>query len=207
MTSLFHITHLNNLVSIMEDGGLLCDSLLGEIKKSPFNIAFGHIKNRRARKAVSVASKGTLADYVPFYFAPRSPMLYTIHKGNVAKYQGGQETILHLVITIEEIVQSKIPYTFTDGHAVMEISRFFDDLKYLDQVDWEVMQSRYWSDTRDDNDRRRRRQAEFLVYQFVPWNKIIEIGVMSHPMKAEVSKLISNQKHQPVVNLHPEWYY
>lgn len=41
------------------------------------------------------------------------------------------------------------------------------------------MGERYWNDTPEDGDRKRRRQAEFLVYTSLPWRLIEEIGVIS----------------------------
>lgn len=86
-------------------------------------IAHQHIKDRRARKAVTVAAGGTLADYVPFYFAPRSPMLFTITKGNVEGYTGGQGQVVHLASTVEAACGLGSPWCFTDGHADMALSQ------------------------------------------------------------------------------------
>ena len=54
---------------------------------------------KAARKSVQVplAPYGCVADYVPFYFAPRSPMLYKLHKGGVPNYTGGQDPLVYLV--------------------------------------------------------------------------------------------------------------
>jgi hypothetical protein len=41
------------------------------------------IKSRRARIEVRCRPGGKVCDYVPFYFAPRSPMLFSIQCGNV----------------------------------------------------------------------------------------------------------------------------
>lgn len=76
MTDIYHITHISNLPSIIQHGGLYCDNLIPQRNLHPQGIAHQHIKERRARRIVNVAAGGTLADYVPFYFAPRSPMLY-----------------------------------------------------------------------------------------------------------------------------------
>src|SRR5690606_28302780 len=105
MTRLYHITHIDNLPGILSDGALCCDRVREEQKKLAISIAHQHIKERRAKRPVQtlegriVAAGGTLADYVPFYFAPRSPMLYTIDRGNVEGYAGGQKSIVYLVTT------------------------------------------------------------------------------------------------------------
>lgn len=96
-------------------------------------------------------------------------MLYAIHKGNVQTYTEGQKPILHLVSSAEVVQEAGLAFTFTDGHAEMDISTFFTDLNDLEKIDWDIMQSRYWYDTLKDGDRKRRRQAEFLVHSFFPW--------------------------------------
>jgi hypothetical protein len=168
MKPIYHITHINNLPSIIQHDGLFCDTLTSNYCLTPLGIAHQHIKQRRAGREVPVAAGGTLADYVPFYFAPRSPMLYAIHKHQVTGYNEGQHDILHLVVTIQRVARSGLSFAFTDGHADVKMSRFFDHLSNLDQIDWAIMPEKYWNDTQQDTDRKRRRQAEFLIYRNSP---------------------------------------
>lgn len=74
-------------------------------------------------------------------------MLYVINQGGVQGYTEGQRSILHLVSSAEAVRDAGLPFAFTDGHAEMDISRFFTDLHDLDKVDWEIMQAKYWNDT------------------------------------------------------------
>lgn len=208
MTPIYHITHVANLVGIIADGGLWCDRLRAIRAVGAVSIAHQHIKDRRAKRQVPIAADGTLADYVPFYFAPCSPMLFTIHRGNVQGYTEGQRPIVHLVSTAETVVTLGKAWVFTDGHAEMAISEFFYDLEQLSQVvDWDVMRSRYWNDTLEDNDRRRRRQAEFLVHEFFPWAAFSRIGVHDDAIRRQVELMLRNIDHKPEIVLEPDWYY
>ncbi|QNE20014.1 DUF4433 domain-containing protein [Kribbella qitaiheensis] len=36
---------------------------------------------------------------MPFYYAPRSPMMHNIHKGKVPSYQDGCERLIYLATT------------------------------------------------------------------------------------------------------------
>lgn len=93
MPPIYHITSVDNLPGIIKAGGLLCDR---DAKNIQFvSIAHKRIKERRLKKKVPIGAGGVLADYVPFYFAPRSPMLFTINKGNVEGYARGQQPIVH----------------------------------------------------------------------------------------------------------------
>jgi hypothetical protein len=210
MTPLYHITHISNLSGILAAGELWCDSVRAAKQRagaSIVGIAHQHIKDRRARKAVKMAAGGTLADYVPFYFAPRSPMLYTISRGNVVGYSDGQEQVVHLATTVEAACAPSTRWFFTDGHADMEISKQFGQLSNLDKIDWNIMNETWWNDTIQDGDRKRRRQAEFLVHQSFPWASILEIGVMSEKIALLVRAALKVANHQPKVAVRSDWYY
>lgn len=87
---IFHITHVKNLAGIIEAGFLFSDSACRAGSAKPVNIGYSHIKDRRLKRKVPCAAKGTLGDYVPFNFCPRSVMLYVVSRGH-DDYQGGQE--------------------------------------------------------------------------------------------------------------------
>lgn len=204
---IYHITHLDNLIPIVQCGGLLSNTRLRAGNQKFRDISYGNIQDRRATKTVPCAANGVLHDYVPFYFAPRSPMLYTIHKGNVPSYQGGQAAVLHLVTTVEAIEESGLVFTFTDGHAVMDYSDFYEDLADLRAIDWDVMESKYWRDTNDDPNRKCKRQAEFLVHNAFPWDLIQEIGVINQSVQAQVRQLLQQVNDFTPVNIYANWYY
>lgn len=207
MTDIYHITHFRNLRSILECGGIHCDRAIAEQGLPAQGIAHAHIKERRARRLVPVCQRGTLADYVPFYFAARSPMLYAISRGAVEGYTEGHRPILHLVGSVEGVAAEGLPFAFTDGHADMDFSGYFEDLRDLDKIDWQIMMARYWRDTDDDPDRSRRRQAEFLVHRFFPWTLVRTIGVMNRGMAQEVEALLASAGHRPAVRVQTNWYY
>jgi hypothetical protein len=81
--AIYHITHMKNLSGIIQNGSIMAQNLIRESKVSYCNIAYNSIQDRRSSVPVPCGQRGYLHDYVPFYFAPRSPMLYTIRKGNV----------------------------------------------------------------------------------------------------------------------------
>ncbi|MGE0685035.1 MAG: DUF4433 domain-containing protein, partial [Candidatus Binatia bacterium] len=106
-----------------------------------------HLQDRRALTSVPCGPGGTLHDYVPFQFAPRSPMLYAMRRGGVEGYDEGQEPIIHFVSTFQDIQKTGLEFVFTDGHAAVEFTDFFADPSQLDYIDWQVMKARYWADT------------------------------------------------------------
>jgi hypothetical protein len=134
-------------------------------------------------------------------------MLYAIFKGNVQGYDAGQAPILHLVSSAEAVAAAGLSFAFTDGHAVMGFTEYFDDLGNLGKIDWRIMGARYWRDTPEDGDRSRRRQAEFLVHDFFPWNLVATIGVIDSKMAAEVEDVLSGAGHRPKIVVRSNWYY
>ena len=171
------------------------------------SIAHQSIQDRRATTTVPCGPQGVVHDYIPFYFAPRSPMLYSISKGNVAGYDGDQRSVIYLVSTADAVANQGTGFVFTDGHAIMAMSRFFDNLDDLDKVDWQLMHSRYWFDTQQDNDRKRRRQAEFLVYHFFPWELISRIIVMDKRTESALVKELTSAGVSTSVQCYRPWYY
>lgn len=205
---IYHITHINNLTSILTSGGLIANSRLKTQQTNYLDIAHRQIQDRRVTTKVPCSTGGYLHDYVPFYFAPRSPMLYAIHKQNVATYSGGQQPIIHLVSEADTIKNSRLNFAFTDGHAIMAYSEFYDNLSDLESViDWQLMKSQYWFDTEDDPNRKCRRQAEFLVHENCPWDLIQQIGVINHTIAQQVQQILTNFNLQTPVNIYPSWYY
>lgn len=71
---IFHFTNVANVRSIMADGCVKAH------RRAACNVDIGDqsIKRRRGTVAVPCGPEGTVGDYVPFYFATRSPMLSSI---------------------------------------------------------------------------------------------------------------------------------
>ena len=94
-----HITHVDNLASIVSDGCLWCDAIIAE-RRGNTSIGMSKIKERRLNE-LTLSSHPALhvGDCVPFYFCPRSVMLFIFYRGNHPEmdYRGGQEPIVHLV--------------------------------------------------------------------------------------------------------------
>ena len=206
-TPIYHLTHVDNLGSVIQCGGLLSHNAKLQRGIGHRNIAHDTIQDRRARTRVRCGPQGVLHDYVPFFFGPRPPMLYSISTGFVEGYAEGQEPLIYLVTTAQAVGKSSCRWVFTDGHATMAFTDFYDDLRDLDKVDWQVMRSRYWYDTPEQPDRKRRRQAEFLIRDLCPWDLIAEIGVMTADVRERVNTILASVDQRPLVTVRRAWYY
>lgn len=205
---LYHITHVDNLAGIIDEGGVWSDNDVAKRAPDRVRIGYSSLKERRSRTPVGTIRPGVfIGDYVPFYFAWRSPMLSAIHNGRVQGYDRGQEPIIYLVSRIDRVVECCDDWYFTDRHPVVALARQYDDLSKLDSVDWDVMNARYWRNTDSDPDKRDRRQAEFLVRNKLPWKAIIGIAVFNREFKSRVEELLANCEHKPGVKIVRGWYF
>ena len=103
---------------------------------TPHSSAYTKLQERRARHRVLAGPGGVLHDYVPFYFGARSPMLFANHKNQVPSNPDGQRAMIYLVSTAEAVASQSQHWVFTDGHAIITWTRFFDELNALHHVDW-----------------------------------------------------------------------
>lgn len=205
---LYHITDIKNLPSILERGALVAHSQVSSNKITYADIAHGNIQDRRAITEVPLPPYGMLHDYIPFYFAPRSPMLYAIKQGIVENYEGKQSDIIYLVSKTNVMEKYNKDFVYTDGHGIMALTEFYKDLEDLDKVDWNVMKSKYWFDNEDNPDRKRRRQAEFLVHEQVELNCFMGIGVYNQQMKEKVNEILKEHHiDMKVLVKRQEFYY
>lgn len=199
--SVSHITHIDNLKSILDQNCLWSDAKRIELGLINQNIGYSHIKDRRLLRAVNVAANGTIGQYVPFNFCPRSVMLFVIHKGH-SDFKGGQDRILHLISDTNTIRLTNEGCFFTDIHADLDYSEQIDDFNRLSELDIKrIINEKYWQDFKEE------KQAEFLAFESVLWQTIHKIGVKTQTMADEVNLLLQTVQHQPEVVVRPEWYY
>lgn len=136
-------------------------------------------------------------------------MLLNLMTGRVEGYNEGQAPLIYLTSTVQRVVDAGRQFVFSDGHGLTTFTDWYDDPARLDQVDWNLVGERYWADRPDDNDRQRRKQAEFLVWQALDWSLIERIGVLNQQKKANVEEVLRQYPHrsQPTVEVKSEWYY
>ena len=103
---IYHIVHMDRLASIVADGALWSDAELQRRARPGTTIGMSTIKQRRLTTPVKCRPGLKVGDCVPFYFCPRSVMLYMIHMANDPEldYRGGQGPILHLEADLQEVV-------------------------------------------------------------------------------------------------------
>lgn len=160
MNSAFRITHIDNIPYINRVGLVRAGSPLND----PNYISIGDMQVIQLRREREL--KGyRLSDYIPFYFGPRSPMLYVIQHGYNGVQQVNAEDIVYCVIRIDDLILHNIDCIFTDGHALSAFTSFYDktELGRIDEiVSFDDVYSIRWNSD-SDLDLKRRKEAEVLV--------------------------------------------
>lgn len=204
MSAIHHFTDVANLERILLSGELRCH----RAAECAVDIGDTSIKSRRARIDVPCGPGGKICDYTPFYFAPRSPMLYSIQCGNVQGVSSNQRRIIYLTSSTEAAYDAGLACVFTDGNAAAAFTAFHDDPAMLAQVvDWPLMRAWYWANTTDDSDRRRRRGAEFLVHGALPLGLVTEIGVHDDSVRLRVARALGEAGVTIAVSIRCDWYF
>jgi hypothetical protein len=205
MAQIFRITHINNLPFILR-AGLHCPTAV--IQDPAFTpIGFPTLIEYRKERVVPIAPGGTLADYVPFYFWPKSPMLYVIHKGNDPEViKTPQQDIIYLVSSLEALQTSACQFVFTDRHAKLDYANFYNKPGEVNLLNWELIKTDQWARSHGP-ERMEMKQAECLVYQHVPLTAIIGIAVLNQAANDLTSQYLTEAGVQIPVKVKPEFYF
>lgn len=207
-TPIYRIIHIDNLYILLERGGLHApndEPNDGLVYKHIHNT---DIQNARHQKQIPCGPGGVIHDYVPFYFWYHSPMLLQLKTEQVPGYNEGQEPIIYLVSYCQEVQGNSLGFVFSDGHGLATYTSWFDDLADLDKLAWTSISARYWTDSLSHMDRKREKQAEFLVHRFCPWHIIREIGVIDTEIKDRVEEILSRYPANIIpVTVRRGWYY
>jgi len=207
---IYHITHVDNLVEIILHGNIYSDARRIADGLDCNIIGMSTIKRRRLEEIEVTCHVGTkVGEYVPFYFCPRSIMLYILYMGNHPEltYRDGQTSIVHLQAdfhaTVEWANRHNVKWAFSDRNAGAYFADFFNNLDNLDKVNWEAVAA---TDFRDMQVKEGK-QAEFLVYDAFPWTLVEKIGVVNAEIRARVQQILRNAGHRPPIAVEPSWYY
>jgi ssDNA thymidine ADP-ribosyltransferase, DarT len=207
----YHITHIGNLAAIIAAGCLWSDAKRIAMGLDCTIVGMSSIKKRRLEILdVSCHPHTKVGDYVPFYFCPRSIMLYILHVRNHPElaYRDGQQPIVHLQADLNTAVAwangSGIPWVFSDRNAGASVAQFFNTTNDLHRINWTAVAA---TDFRDPVIKEGK-QAEFLTHGSFPWALIEKVGVIDGDMKAQVDRIVaSDARHNPVVAIERTWYF
>ena len=207
---IYHITHVDNLARIVADGWLVSDREILARGGPAQAIGMSAIKRRRVEELDVDCHPGTkVGDYVPFYFCPRSVMLYVIYSANHPElsYLGGQVPIVHLEADLHEVIRwaeaNGRRWAFSLSNAGARYAEFRRRVEELDQLDWDAIGNRDFRSAQVKEGK----QAEFLLHERFPFDLVNRIGVRSVDAQDRAAAALAALARRPPIEVRPEWYY
>jgi hypothetical protein len=214
--SVYHITHVENLSAIVAEGYLLSDKIMIDEARTKAGIGMTSIKKRRLELPVTCHSLLMVGECVPFYFCPRSIMLYVIHRADAPElhYRGGQRPIVHLQFDVNGLIkwseENGVRWAFSLSNAGAVYAEFCNEVTDLTRLDWDGIHSTNFapgSVTPAGHAVKECKQSEFLVEACVPWKLVQHIGVYSASELDAAKRAIAAAEHQPTVGVERNWYF
>ena len=183
------MVHFDNIEYILING--MCIRAHPLADPDYINIGDTQLISQRNEYEVRInPPNGFLGEYVPFYFGGHTPMLLNIKTGYRGIKQRPQREIVFVCCSIGQILEFCKSWCFTNGHAKDKITEFYNDLQHLDKIDWEIVNSQWWNNTSEDMDRQRRKQAEFLVKEYVTTSCFHSLIVRDQQRKSDVEQIV-----------------
>ncbi|HWZ15883.1 MAG TPA: DUF4433 domain-containing protein [Mucilaginibacter sp.] len=203
----FRIIHIDNLKHDLSKG-LYCKNA-NKIFRDYVSIGSNEVIGKRDTKVVKCHPNYVVNDYVPFYFSVRTPMLFNIKTGHGVK-TFPQKDIVYLCCKFTDLACEKFNWCYTNGNAAAAITKFFSTFEKINEdIDWHSVNT---TDFRDENadgdeDRIRKKHAEFLVREHVPAKYIKKIVVLNNDVKSKVEKILLELETNIDILVNPNFYF
>ncbi len=151
ITSLWHMTHRNNVRNILRLG-ILNYYDAHRLSTEVMDISEPSVQRRREKTEQQYGRK--IHDYVALYINPRNPMLYC------RKYMQDKLCLISVSLT----VLGENQYLLSDGNAASSDTNFYASISDLQSLPWGVLMANYWTGYPDG---KRKRCSEVLVHSIV----------------------------------------
>jgi len=196
--SLYYITHIENIKSILSQGILSHQNV--EDKGLKYTAIYdAEIVSNRKMKSTPVGK--SLWQYSNIYFQPRNPMLY-----RVVLEKGAKD--IAVIALYPQVL--KIPGAYiTDGNAANNITEFYDykdGIKIISEM-WDTIKGEWWNSL---DGSKRKIMAECLVPNVIPSDCIHSVYVANHNIAEQVKSLITKEIPiipEPTMFFHPKKRY
>lgn len=174
-STVYHMTHISNLTSILEHGLYAHNNAFQ--KRDISNQTVNSLRN-----CEEPIYYNNLHDYVPLYFNPRNAMLYKTQN------QYKDDIIIlgfdsHILLTQNSL--------FTNANAATMKTVFSNDLQELKFFNWNLIFSSSWNGYGDHV--KRAMMAEVLIYQHLNLDMLESINCSSKRTKRTVERYCQNR--------------
>jgi hypothetical protein len=202
---IFRITHVSNLPWILGNG-LHCRNS-NTFDPNFISIGNQEIIDKRHNSVVKIKPYGTLSDYIPFYFTPKSMMAYNIKTGYNGVTKRNSKDIIIMASSLVGLNARGLNFVFTNKHALNIDAKFYSSIDDLNVIDWDILRRCDFSRDNDDLDKTSRYQAEALVHKHVPLDALAGIACYDSEQKEHI-EFAANKKGCTIkVVVKREWYF
>ncbi|NES06293.1 MAG: DUF4433 domain-containing protein [Okeania sp. SIO2F4] len=201
--NLFYITHIKNIISILERG-ILSHQSIEDNRLEPTTIYNSQIVDRRSQKIV--INNKSLWSFANLYFQPRNPMLYSI-----INHYPLEEVV---IISVKRNILTRRDIWITTGNAAHNDSQIIsikkaEEINILRQIKKET-DKEWWS---NEDGSKRKIMAECLVPDRVPASNIQTIYVACEKANQSLRDTFSQNNYgksisivvEPKKFFQPEW--
>ena len=180
---LFHMTHVDNITSIIKSGILSHNTAPKYV-----NISNHSVNSRRERS--DPVHKKSLHYYVPLYFNPRNAMLYEKQK------EYGSEIV---ILEVARRVCLSNYILFSKGNAATKSASFVYCLSDVREFDWPKIQSRDWAMNGIVNvDIKQLMMSECLVYSRVDTQNLIAVHTVNNSMSSRLQSMLGSAPYPSI---------
>lgn len=171
VTSLWNVTHLRNLASLLERG-ILCWNDTNQVPDR-VDIAERQVQQRRGpRYYATLRITVNPHAHVPLFFADNTPMLYVTSSDNAV-----------ILLELRAEVADAPNVFFSDANVASEFHQLYSDPADLANLDWDVIKDRRGARYPDW---KRKRSAEVLIPTCCPASMISKVHVQFGAVLDEV---------------------
>ncbi len=198
----YRMTHIENIPHIIQNGITHKNSLNANLNYK----AIGDNSLIGTRDVLEIPNGKRLGDYIPFYFGMRTPMLYVVQNGFNGVNILSPEKIVYCVTSLRKISDSDLHFIYTDGHATDGFTKFYtsqDLLGIENQIDFSATNAKYWIKD-DDLDFKRRKEAELLVEEDIPFELLLGFITYNENSKSNISEFGVEDKK---IVIKPNYYF
>jgi len=194
--SLFYITHINNLPSMLQHGILSHRQV--SVQGVPFTPVYNPeiVANREGRLT---PDKKSLWDYANVYFQPRNPMLYKVLN------EADKKDVVILGIK-PQILDTKGAF-ISLGNAAHSLSPLVDVKTGLQNINgeyWQIINSDWW---KTEDGTKRKIMAECLIPNGILPAEIHSVYVFSAKVAEKIRPVLSELSHPVEVVVEPHMFF
>jgi len=208
---IYHVTHVDNLASILESGNIYAD--LSESWGARPTVDISSPEAREARRAIAVTDEvdTTVASYVPFALSPKSSLWESVVVGagdprlSASVARAAASDFVMLVSTVKQVIDlhagtedsARASIVASDRDAAHPLATFA-----ATRAPVERMLRKLRADTDGDSIL----NAELLVEDSFPIELLTLIGVANDRSRDAVKSILADAQYRTKVAVYPPWF-